>query len=154
MHAFIQGPKDFWAGVIYFVLGTGFVVVARDYSFGTAIRMGPGYFPTVLGGLLALVGLISIVRGVRHAGTRIAPFAWRPVVFVSLSLILFGMLLTGGGLIVALAALLLCAPVAGSPFGYSLTGALAAIALIVFCAVVFVEALGLPLPLFGTWFGG
>jgi len=154
MQAFVQGPKDFWAGVIYLGLGLGFVFVARDYSFGTAIRMGPGYFPTVLGGLLALIGLISIVRGIRLGGERIAPFAWRPVIFISLSLALFGLLLTGGGLVLALAALLLVAPAASRSFRYSLTGVLAAIALIVFCAVVFVEALGLPLPLFGTWFGG
>lgn len=152
MHAFIRGPKDFWAGVIYFVLGTGFVIVARDYSLGTAIRMGPGYFPMVLGGLLALIGLISIIRGVRLDGERIPPFAWRAVIFVSLSLILFGALLQGGGLIFGLTVLLLVAPMAAQSFRYSLTGVLAAIALIVFCAVVFVGALGLPLPLFGTWF--
>ncbi len=154
MQAFIRGPKDFWAGMIYFGLGLGFALVARDYSFGTTIRMGPGYFPTVLGGLLALVGLISIVRGIRLGGEPISRFAWRPVIFISLSLVLFGLLLPGGGLIPALAALLLIAPAAARSFRYSLTGALAAIALIVFCAVVFVEALGLPLPLFGKWFGG
>lgn len=153
MLSFVHGPKDFWAGIVYVCLGTGFALVARDYSFGTAIRMGPGYFPTVLGSLLACVGLISVARGVTRRGEPLEPFAWRPIVFVSLSLILFALLLTGGGLIVALAALLLAAPVASQSFRYSVSGALAAVALIAFCAVVFVEALGLPLPLIGTWFG-
>lgn len=154
MLSFVHGPKDFWAGIVYVCLGTGFALVARDYAFGTAIRMGPGYFPTVLGGLLACVGLISVARGVTRSGEPLEYFAWRPVFFVSLSLILFAVLLTGGGLIVALSALLLVAPMAAQSFRYSVSGALAAVALIVFCAVVFVEALGLPLPLIGTWFGG
>lgn len=154
MLSFVHGPKDFWAGIVYVCLGAGFALVARDYSFGTAIRMGPGYFPTVLGGLLACVGLISVARGITRSGEPLERFAWRPVFFVSFSLILFALLLTGGGLIVALAALLLAAPVAAQSFRYSVSGALAAIALIAFSAVVFVEALGLPLPLVGTWFGG
>lgn len=154
MLSFVHAPKDFWAGLIYICLGTGFALVARDYSFGTAIRMGPGYFPTVLGGLLTCVGLISVARGVARSGEPLEPFAWRPVFFVSFSLILFALLLSGGGLIVALAALLLTAPMAAQPFRYSVSGALAAVALIAFCAVVFIEALGLPLPLIGTWFGG
>ncbi|WP_414902136.1 tripartite tricarboxylate transporter TctB family protein [Rhizobium cremeum] len=154
MLSFVNGPKDFWAGIVYVCLGTGFALVARDYSLGTATRMGPGYFPTVLGGLLACVGLISVVRGITRSGEPLEAFAWRPVVFVSLSLILFAVLLMGAGLILALAALLLTAPMAAQSFRYSVTGALAAIALIAFCALVFVEALGLPLPLIGNWLGG
>ena len=154
MLSFIHGPKDFWAGILYVCLGTGFAIVARDYSLGTAIRMGPGYFPIALGCLLACVGLISIARGITRSGEPLEAFAWRPVFFVSLSLILFAVLLTGAGLILALAALLLTAPMAARSFRYSVTGALAAIALIAFCALVFVEALGLPLPLIGNWFGG
>lgn len=154
MLSFVHGPKDFWAGIAYVCLGAGFAFIARDYSLGTAIRMGPGYFPTVLGGLLACVGLISIVRGGARSGEPLEPFAWRPAVFVSLSLILFALLLAGGGLVVALAALLLVAPLATQSGRYSVRGALAAVALIAFCSVVFVKALGLPLPLIGTWFGG
>lgn len=154
MLSFVHGPKDFWAGIVYICLGTGFALVARDYSLGTAIRMGPGYFPTVLGGLLACIGLISVVRGITRRGEPLENFAWRPVIFVSLSLILFAVLLTGAGLILALAALLLTAPIAAQTFKYSVTSALAAVALIVFCAFVFVEALGLPLPLIGKWLGG
>lgn len=154
MQLSVHGPKDFWAGIVYVCLGTGFAVVASGYSMGSAIRMGPGYFPTVLGGLLALIGLISIARGLAREGERLESFAWRPVLFISLALLLFALLLTGGGLILALAALLLVAPAAARSFRYTVSGALAAVALIAFCAVVFVEALGLPLPLIGTWFGG
>ncbi|MGK6317543.1 tripartite tricarboxylate transporter TctB family protein [Neorhizobium sp. DT-125] len=154
MLSFVRGPKDFWAGVAYVCLGAGFALVARDYSFGTAVRMGPGYFPTVLGGLLACVGLVSIARGLTRQGQALEPFAWRPVFFISLSLILFALFLSGGGLIFALAVLLLVAPAASAFFRYTVGGTLAALALIAFCAVVFVEALGLPLPLVGPWFGG
>ncbi|MCO5731304.1 tripartite tricarboxylate transporter TctB family protein [Rhizobium sp. SSA_523] len=152
MLPFIHAPKDFWAGVIYICLGSGFALIASGYSFGTAIRMGPGYFPTVLGCLLACVGLISAIRGITRSGEALEPFAWRPVVFVSLSLLLFALLLPGGGLILALATLLLIAPAAAPSFGYSISGGIAAIALIAFCGMVFVWALGLPLPLLGSWF--
>lgn len=154
MLSFVHGPKDFWAGIVYVVLGAGFALIARDYSLGTAIRMGPGYFPTVLGALLACVGLISVARGITRSGEPLEGFAWRPVVFVSLSLILFAVLLNGAGLILALAALLLIAPMAAQSLKYSVTGALAAVFLIAFCALIFVEALGLPLPLIGNWFVG
>lgn len=154
MLSFVHGPKDFWAGIVYICIGAGFAFIARDYPLGTAIRMGPGYFPTILGGLLACVGLISVVRGITRSGQPLETFAWRPVLFVTLSLVLFAVLLTGAGLIIALAALLLTAPMAAKPFVYSVRGALAAVALIASCAVVFVVGLGLPLPLIGNWFGG
>lgn len=153
MPSFIRGPKDFWAGVIYLGLGAGFAFVSRDYSLGTSVRMGPGYLPTVLGGLLALVGLISIVRGISKGGDALDPFAWRPVLLIGLSLTLFAALLNGAGLILALAALLLVAPAALKGFRYTPMGAIAAVGLIAFCALVFVRALALPLPLVGTWFG-
>ena len=60
--ALIRGPKDFWTGVIYLLFGGIAFWIAQDYGFGTASRMGPGYFPSVLSALLVLIGLISLVR--------------------------------------------------------------------------------------------
>ena len=57
----IRNPKDFWAGLLYVVLGLAAVYIAQDYEMGTATRMGPGYFPTLLGGFLALIGVVSLV---------------------------------------------------------------------------------------------
>src|SRR3546814_87740 len=62
MPSFIRHPKDFWTGVIFLFVGLAAVILGRDYTMGTAGRMGTAYFPTVLGGLLALIGLVAVVR--------------------------------------------------------------------------------------------
>ena len=58
----IKNGKDFWAGIIYIGFGVAFVLVARNYAMGSALRMGPAYFPTWLGGLLVLLGVIVFGR--------------------------------------------------------------------------------------------
>ena len=58
----IRNQKDFWAGVMFLAFGLAFAIVARNYQMGTAVRMGPAYFPTVLSGLMALLGLIILLR--------------------------------------------------------------------------------------------
>ena len=73
----IKHPKDFYAGLMYAVVGLGALVLARGYHMGTSVRMGPGYFPTVLGGLLLLIGTISMVRAFTHSGEAIKPFFWK-----------------------------------------------------------------------------
>ena len=62
MNAIVRDPRDFWSGVIFIIFGLAAIIIGRDYSMGTAGRMGPAYFPTILGGLLTLIGSIGIVR--------------------------------------------------------------------------------------------
>src|SRR4029453_1837050 len=71
----LRNPKDFWTGVIYLVVGLGAVLLARAYPLGTARRMGPAYFPTVLGYLLAILGLVAVVRAFIQPGAAIGKFA-------------------------------------------------------------------------------
>ncbi|NCW01579.1 MAG: tripartite tricarboxylate transporter TctB family protein, partial [Betaproteobacteria bacterium] len=52
----IKNYRDFWAGILFMAFGLAFIVFARDYNMGTAAKMGPAYFPTVLGGLLSVLG--------------------------------------------------------------------------------------------------
>lgn len=58
----VTNGKDFWAGLMFIAFGLGFMVVARDYSMGSAVRMGPAYFPMVLGGMLAVLGAVIFLR--------------------------------------------------------------------------------------------
>jgi len=58
----ITNGKDFWAGVMFIGFGLGFMLVANNYAMGTAVRMGPAYFPTVLGGMLAVLGAAIFFR--------------------------------------------------------------------------------------------
>ncbi|MGN2391602.1 tripartite tricarboxylate transporter TctB family protein [Pelomicrobium sp. G1] len=153
MPSLIKHPKDFWTGVLYVTIGLAAIVIARDYPMGTALKMGPAYFPTVLGGLLTLIGLAALIRSLVRHGEKIAPLAWRKVVLVLVPTLLFGVLVRGAGLVPATAVLVLASAYASAHFRWFPSIALAA-GLTLFCALVFVQALGLPLPLFGPWLGG
>ena len=152
MGSIIKHPKDFYAGLMYAVIGLGAIFIARDYNMGSSVRMGPGYFPTVLGGLLALVGFVSIARSFLHPGESIKPFFWKGILLVLGSVVLFGLLVRGAGLVPAMVIMVLVSAPASDQFRWR-TAVPLAIAASVFSALVFVKGLGLPFPSFGSWFG-
>jgi hypothetical protein len=147
----VRNPKDFWAGLIYLAIGLSAVYIAQDYRMGSAIKMGPGYFPTMLGGLLALIGTVSLIRSFVRPGEAIGTFALKGLVLIVAGTALTGFLIRHAGLVVALPLLVIITAYGSIKFRWGAALALAA-GLTVFCAVVFVKALGLPVPLFGTWF--
>ncbi|MET0529508.1 MAG: tripartite tricarboxylate transporter TctB family protein [Microvirga sp.] len=147
----VQNPKDFWTGLIYLAVGTAVILIARNYSVGTASRMGPGYFPLALAGLLILLGLVAVVRSFIASGGPIGSFAWKPLLLVLVATALFGALVGTLGLIVALLALVLTSAAASERFQFDWRAVLGLVALIVFCSLVFVKGLGVPMPLFGPW---
>jgi putative tricarboxylic transport membrane protein len=151
----IRSIKDFLTGLIYVAIGTGTVLVAifSDLKIGTALRMGPAYFPLVLSFILIGIGLISLIRSFIQPGTPIGAFAVKGLVLVVVPTFLFGLLARGAGLIVALPLLVLASAMASRQFRWGPTLALAA-GLTVFCALVFLKGLGVPLPLLGSWLGG
>lgn len=152
MNSLIKHPKDFYAGLMYAMIGLGAIVIARDYNMGSSVRMGPGYFPTVLGGLLALVGLVSIARSFLHAGEPVKAFFWKGIFLVLGSVVVFGLLVRGAGLVPAMIIMVLMSAPASEQFRWR-TALPLAIAVSVFSALVFVKGLGLPLAAFGPWFG-
>lgn len=155
MPSFIRAPKDFWAGVLYAGIGGAAVFIAAgEYPMGRGGRMGPGYFPVVLGLLLLAFGVAAVVRSFLQDGAPVGAIAWKPMLLVAGSTALFGLLLPRVGLVAALLALLLLSASASSYFRFDPRAAAGMVALIAFCALVFVTALGVPLPLRGTWFGG
>ena len=145
--------KDFWAGVLYITLGAAAFWIGRDYPMGTAGRMGAGYFPAVLSVILMLIGLLSAARAFTREGEVVGTIAWKPLALVVGSTALFGLLLPATGLVIALAALILGSAAASQHFRLDLKAASGLIILVAFCALVFVKALGVPLPLLGSWFG-
>ena len=149
----MKNPRDFWTGVIYVAVGAGAVIVARDYGLGTALRMGPAYFPTVLGGLLVLIGLVSLGRAMARAGAPLPPVRIKGLLAVTAAIVGFGALVRGAGLVVALPLLVVVSAAASARFRWGPALALAA-GLTVFCAAVFLKGLGVPLPLRGPWLGG
>jgi hypothetical protein len=140
------GNKDAWAGLLLIAVGAGAILVARDYPFGTALRMGPGYFPVVLGALLILFGLAILIGGLRR-GERIAG-SWSPraLVVLPLALILFGLLMQHAGFVPAMLVLIVASAAAGTEFRF-VEVTLFALALTALAVAVFVWGLGLPYPL-------
>jgi hypothetical protein len=140
------GNKDAWAGLLLIAVGAGAILVARDYPFGTTLRMGPGYFPVMLGALLILFGLAILAAGLRR-GERIAgSWSLRAIFVLPLSLVLFGLLMQHAGFVPAMLVLIFGAAAAGSEFRF-VEVLLFALALTALAVVVFVWGLGLPYPL-------
>jgi hypothetical protein len=138
--------KDFWAGAFLIVVGAGAMFVARNYTFGSSLRMGPGYFPNILGGLLILFGLYFLVVG-RLRGEKIeASWSLRALIILPLSLVLFGVLIDRAGFIPAMLALIVCSATASSEFKL-VEVLLFAVFLTALAVAVFVWGLGLPYPL-------
>ena len=149
----IRNAKDFWTGLIYVFFGSSAILIGREYGMGTAIKMGPAYFPTILGGLLVGIGAISVIRSFIIPGTPIAAFAFKGLTLVTVSALVFGFLVRGAGLAVALPLLVIISAYASTRFRWRPTLLIAA-GLTVFCALVFLKGLGIPLPIIGPWFGG
>lgn len=123
----IKSQKDFYAGLLYLVIGVAFAWGATNYSIGSGARMGPGYFPLMLGILLAVIGAIVMFRALvieTPDGDPIGKWAWRPLVFIIAANFLFGILLGGWpllglpamGLIIAIIVLTIVSSMAGTEF--------------------------------------
>lgn len=141
----IKAPKDFWAGLMFIAFGLGFMIVAQYYAMGTAVRMGPAYFPTMLGGLLAVIGLAIFVKSFATVGPPMPRIVLRPMFLILVALVLFGIFLKSLGLIVCAAILIGLGAFGGHEFK-SKEVAILYVALTVFSVFVFVKGLGLPIP--------
>lgn len=119
---------------------------------GTAGRMGPAYFPTVLGGLLTLIGAIAVVRSLLRPGEAVSKFYIKELVIILSAVLLFGFLMRGAGLVPAVLVIIMLSAYASPKFRLG-QAALLAGGLAIFAVVVFVKLLGLPMPIFGPWFG-
>jgi hypothetical protein len=146
----ILDNKDFWSGLMLIAIGGGAVLIARNYNFGSALRMGPGYFPVVLGSILAVFGLFFVTRAVRNA-EKIEP-GWSPraLIIIPLVLILFGLLMTHAGFVPALFVLIFGSAAASTEFKLGEVLLLSA-GLTAFCVAVFIWGLGLPYPLLADY---
>ncbi len=144
----IKNQEDFWAGLMFAGFGLLAMVISTDYPFGTASRMGPGYFPTVLGGIMLTLGAIVAVMALKSDKERkIVPFAWKPMIMLSLGFIIFGWGIDNIGFIPSLFAMILVTAGAGST--YKVTEVLIlSVALIAGAVGVFIYGIELPYPLF------
>ena len=129
----IKSQKDFFAGLMFMVVGVAFAWGATTYSVGSGARMGPGYFPLMLGILLALIGSVITFKAMvveTEGGDKIGAWAWKPLFFILAANFVFGILLGGlpsiglpaMGMILGIYALVIISSLAGNEF--SLKGVL------------------------------
>ena len=144
MRVRIRAPKDFWSGLMFCGFAAVAMLAARGYSLGTVGKMGPGYFPLLLGAVLAGLGVILIGRSLVLDGEPMARLHLLPIAVIAFAVALFGLMIEPFGLIVTLAVLILVTAWAGADFRLVETAVLA-VALIAFSIGVFVYLLGLPI---------
>ena len=149
----IRNPRDFYAGLLFAAFGVVALVIARSYPLGTAARMGPGYFPQLLGILLVGLGAVQSFIGIRSRAAAELVWHWRPLLILLTSVALFILVTPWLGLIAAGLALVFVSSVASREFRWRealVVGAVQGAA----AAALFVYGLGLPLPVWPAFVGG
>jgi hypothetical protein len=142
----IPRPKDFYAGLLFVAFGVFAIIVARNYPLGTAARMGPGYFPRLLGILLIVLGAALSLTALRGRGPPLPGWKWRPVSVVLLSVVAFGLVLTHAGLVLSTIGLIAVASTASREFRFK-ESLLSGVLLAALSVGVFVIGLKLQLPI-------
>ena len=142
----IRNPRDFWSGVLFTLLGVGALAIGSQYTLGTAARMGPGYFPRILGILLIVLGVAIALRALRIRGEAMPRFRVRPLVVVLGSVVLFGAIVRPLGVALSTVILIVVASAASSEFRPR-ESLLAGLLLAALAVGVFVVGLQLQLPI-------
>jgi len=147
-HISIRHQPDFILGLLYAVAGGGFAFAASRYDMGSLSYMGPGYFPLVLGLVLAFIGQIIMARAVFVPGAMVRLQSWnlRPLIWMVGSVVIFGATLRPLGMVIALVLLVVTASLASREFTWKAT-LLNAFAMVVVNVGGFVYGLSLPFPL-------
>ena len=151
MRLSVRNPADFWSGLLFLTCALAFLWIARNYDFGSPLRMGPGFFPMTLSVVLATIGLATFLRSFAVTGEPIGGFAVKGLLFVTLGTLLFAVLIERAGVVVAVSAITLVSAYASIKFTWK-QGVIMALLLSAFCALVFVYGLGVPMPILGNWF--
>ena len=160
----IKSQKDFFCGLMFMIVGMAFAWGATTYNVGTGARMGPGYFPLMLGVLLAVIGVavtFSALVVETEGGEKIGKWAWKPLFFVIAANVVFGILLAGlpaiklpaFGLIVAIYAVVFIASMAETGWKVKNTFILATV-LAIGSYLAFVMALKLQFPVWPAFITG
>ncbi len=160
----IKSQKDFFSGLLFVTVGVAFAVGATSYKMGTSARMGPGYFPLMLGVLMAVLGAVIIFKALlleTKDGDKIGPWAWKPLFFIIAANVTFGVMLGGlpafnlppMGLIAGIYALTFIASLAGAEFNLKAVAVLATI-LALISYVAFILLLKLQFPVWPAFITG
>lgn len=145
--------KDLGAGAVFVGFGLAFASTASTYEVGSALRMGPGFFPLVLGGLLVLLGLGIVAKAFIAPETgELGPVPWRAAVLLVAAILFFGFAVRGLGVVPTLFVSVLLAALAG-PKMRIVPALVISVSLTALSVLIFLVALQLPLRSFGPWLG-
>ena len=146
----VKSPRDFGAGILFIVIGLGGFWFGRNLSVGVASRMGPGYFPMLLSGLILGMGVLVAVKSLVFSGPSIEKPQFRPIFFIMAAMLAFGYLIERIGLALTVIVMITIATFARRGKLNPLETAVLAIGLGIFAVVVFIYGLGQSLP---AWWG-
>ena len=152
----IKSQKDFWSGLMFMLVGIGFAWGATNYSFGAAARPGPGYFPFGLGILLALLGAFILFEALvveTEDGEPIGAWAWKPMVLITASVLMFGFTLPRLGLVLSLPLLIIVASLAGDEFHWK-DAIVSIVVLTLGSWLIFIKGLSLVIPMWPPFITG
>lgn len=143
----ISHPKDFYAGLLFFLFGLAAMVLAFEYPLGTAARMGPGYFPRVLGGIMMFFGAILAIRSFALTGDPMTPFAWKAIGLVLGGVAVFAAIVIHAGLVIATTALIVITGMASKEFNIK-ESLISSAVLSLVAVLLFIVGLKLQFPIF------
>lgn len=148
----IRNTRDVLAGLLFMAFGAVALFLAQSYAIGTAARMGPGYFPRLLGFLLLGLGALQLVLGLRSRIVAPLDLHWRPLTILLLSVSLFIVLTPWVGLVASGLALALVSSAASREFRWK-EALVVGVVLGAAAAALFVRGLGVPLPIWPAFPG-
>jgi hypothetical protein len=148
----IRNHRDFWSGVLFIATGLLFMVLSRQYNLGTAAKMGPGYFPTILGGLMAALGVLIMLPAFSSRGpeVRVDKMDFKSIVLILVAVAVYAATLPKLGFIVSLFLLIMISSWASHEFKLT-TSLMSSVVLLVFSWLVFVKGLELQFPFLPTF---
>jgi len=148
----IRNQRDFWSGVLFIITGVVFMILSRQYQFGTAAKMGPGYFPTVLGGMMTVLGLMLLIPAIskRSPVVKVDRIDLKVILIILLAVPVYAATLPSLGFIVSLFLLIIISSMASHEFTLK-TALISSVVLLVFSWLVFVKGLELQFPFLPTF---
>lgn len=146
--------QDAVLGLIFMAIGLSALYIAIGYPLGTTSRMGPGYFPVIISLVLTGVGATLLVRSRFMASDTLTAFPLKPIVLITAAIVLFGLVVKGLGMPIAVLLLVLVAATSSLNFKLSVRALAGAVVFSALCTLIFVSFLHMSIPLFGTWLQG